>query len=207
MVTIRYGADRRRFQHATEVLRVLCRPLAPAQQRSILDPTLAPLVTDWDLQFSRHPTRRACAYWISLCGDRRMPRRQELSPAKMRDYLPNVNLIDIVSDLSESTPDFRVSLQGQHGTEVYGQVANRPLDEVLPPNVVQRWRQAFLTCFEAARPVRFCSKMLIGGRAWPEGEALLAPLGDDQAGVQSLFVVFTSWQADGFGGSVAPFPA
>jgi hypothetical protein len=182
-------------------------PLAPAQQRPILDPTLAPLVTDWDLQFSRQPTQRACAYWTSLCTDRSMPRRQDLSPSKMRDYLPNVNLIDIVFDSSEGAPDFRVSLLGQHGTEIYGQVANRRLEEVLPPHVVQRWRQAFLTCFQAARPVRFCSKMLIGGRAWLEGEAFLAPLGDDQMGVQALFVVFTSWQAEGFGGGVVPFQA
>jgi hypothetical protein len=136
-----------------------------------------------------------------------MPCRAELSPAKMRGYLPNVNLIDIVSKSFESTPDFRVSLEGQHGTEVYGQVANRPLEEVLPPNVVKRWRQAFLTCFQAARPVRFCSKMLIGGRAWLEGEALIAPLGDDETGVQALFVVFTSWQAEGFGGTIAPLRA
>jgi hypothetical protein len=135
-----------------------------------------------------------------------MPPRTELSPAKMRDFLPNVNLIDIVSNASEAIPEFRVSLQGQHGTDIFGQVTNRPLEEVLPPHVVQRWRQAFLTCFQAARPVRFCSKMLIGGRAWLEGEALVAPLGDDQAGVQSLFVVFTSWQVEGFGGAGASLP-
>ncbi len=173
-------------------------PLAPSQQRAILDPTLAPLIMDWDLQFTRQPTQRACAYWFSLRGDRGMPRRQELSPAKMREFLPNINLIDVVYDSSEATPDFRVSLQGQHGTEVYGQIANRRLEEVLPPHVVKRWRETFLTCFQAARPVRFCSKMLIGGRAWLEGEAFLAPLGDDETGVQSLFVVFVSWQAEGF---------
>jgi hypothetical protein len=179
-------------------------PLAPSQQRAILDPTLAPLVLDWDLQFSRQPTQRACAYWHSLCGDRKMPRRHELSPAQMREFLQNVNLIDVVCDPSEAPPDFRVSLQGQHGTEVYGQVANRQLEEVLPPHVVKRWREAFLTCFQAARPVRFCSKMLIGGRVWIEGEALLAPLGDDKMGVQSLFVVLVSWQAENFGGTCLP---
>jgi hypothetical protein len=182
-------------------------PLAPVQPRPILDPTLTPLILDWDLQFTRPPTQRACAYWIALCGDRKMPRRQELSPARMREFLPNVNLIDVVCDSSEATPDFRVSLQGQHGTEVYGQVANRRLEEVLPPHVVKRWREAFLTCFQAARPIRFCSKMLIGGRAWLEGEAMLAPLGDDEIGVQALFVVFVSWQAENFGGTSVPLSA
>lgn len=172
-------------------------PTVPAQQRPIVDPTLAPLVIDWDLQFTRQPTQRACAYWMSLCADRKMPRRQELSPARMREFLPNVNLIDIVCDASGAIPDFRVSLQGQHGTDIYGQVANRALEEVLPPHVVQRWRQAFLTCFRAGQPVRFCSKLLIGGKAWLEGEAFLAPLGDDETGVHSLFVVFVSWQAEG----------
>jgi len=181
-------------------------PRATAQQRPILDPTLAPLVTDWELQFTRQPTQRGSAYWISLCGDRKMPQRTDLSPAKMRDFLPNVNLIDIVSNSSEAIPDFRVSLQGQHGTDTYGQVTNCRLEEVLPPHVVQRWRRAFLTCFQAARPVRFCSKMLIGGRAWLEGEALVAPLGDDRTGVQSLFVVFTSWQVESFGGTGASLP-
>jgi hypothetical protein len=187
----------------TEVMVSYAAPVHPAQQRPILDPTLAPLIIDWDLQFVRPPTRSASAYWISLRGDRKMPRRQDLSPAKMREFLPNVNLIDIVSEGFEGAADFRVSLQGQHGTEVYGSLANRPLDEVLPPHVVQRWRQAFDTCFQAAQPVRFTSKMLIGGRAWLEGEALIAPLGDIEAGVQSLFVVFTSWQAENFAGMVA----
>lgn len=127
-----------------------------------------------------------------------MPRRQELSPAKMREFLPNVNLVDIMFAASGAVSDFRVTLQGQHGTEVYGQVTNRRLEEVLPPHVVKRWREAFLTCFEAARPIRFCSKMLIGGRPWLQGEAFMAPLGDDEMGVRSLFVVFTSWQAEGF---------
>ncbi|HEX3664440.1 MAG TPA: PAS domain-containing protein [Rhizomicrobium sp.] len=171
----------------------------PAQQRPVLDPTLAPLILDWDLQFTRQPTQRACAYWHTLCGDRKMPRRQELSPSGMREFLANVNLIEVISSSAEAAPDFRVSLQGQHGTEVYGQVMNRPLEEVLPAHVVKRWRETFLTCFRAVRPVRFCSKMLIGGRAWLEGEALLAPLGDAETGVQALFVAFVSWQAENFG--------
>ena len=100
--------------------------------------------------------------------------------------------------------DFRISLQGQHGTEIYGQVANRRLDDALPPHVVKRWREVFLICFQAAQPVRFTSQMLIGGKAWLEGEALLAPLGDNEARVQSLFVVFVSWQAEGFGGIRTP---
>ena len=181
-------------------------PAAPAQQCAILDPALAPVVTDWELQFSRPSTRRACDYWLSLRGDRKMPRRHELSPARMRDFLPHVNLIDVIRDAGSSEPDFRVALQGQHGTDVYGQIAHQPLEQVLPLHVAQRWRQSFLTCFQAVRPVRFCSQMLIGGRTWLDGEALVAPLGDE-TGIQSLFAVFACWQAYGFVGSQTPLPA
>jgi hypothetical protein len=190
-----------RVSHAT--------PVRPAEQRPILDPTLAPVIIDWDLQFSHPATRLGSVYWASLCGGRKMPRRQELSPARMREFLPHVGLIDIVGDAPQEEPDFRVSLQGEHGAEVYGQVAHRPLDEALPPLVAQRWRQSFLVCLRAARAVRFCSQMLIGGRAWLEGEALVAPLGDGDAGVRSLFAVFACWQAEGFAaaGARRPLPA
>ncbi|HEY3639067.1 MAG TPA: PAS domain-containing protein [Rhizomicrobium sp.] len=174
-------------------------PSRPAQQRAILDPALAPVIVDWELQFSRPPLKRASAYWSSLCGERKMPRRQELSPSRMREFLPHVNLIDIVRESPDGVPDFIVTLQGQHGYEIYGALAHRPLDEALPPLVAQRWRQSFLVCCHAGRPVRFRSQMSIGGKAWLEGEVLVAPLGDEETGVQSLFAVFACWQAEGFG--------
>jgi hypothetical protein len=165
------------------------------QPRQILEPALSPLAVDWDLGFRREPTQKALAYWDFLCAGRKMPRRPELSPHSMREFLPHVNLVDLVLERADAPVDYIVSLQGQHAHQIFGPVAHRRLNEVLPPHIEQRWRLIFGLASRAARPVRWSSRMLAGGKSWLEGEVLVAPLGDECLGVESLFLVFATWFA------------
>jgi hypothetical protein len=152
-------------------------------------------VVDRDLRFTREPTRKAFAYWETLCKGRKMPRRQELSPHSMREFLPHVNLVDLVRERADAPVDYIVSLEGQHAHQIFGPVAHRKLHEVLPAHVEQRWRFIFGAASQAARPMRFSSRMIAGGQTWIEGEVLVAPLGDEFLGVEALFLVFATWTA------------
>jgi hypothetical protein len=170
------------------------------QPRQILEPALSPVTVDWDLDFAREPLRKALGYWVSLCKDRTMPRRQELNPYRMRAFLPHVNLVQVVRESPGKPVDYIMTLEGQHTHEVYGAVGRRRLHEVLPPAIEERWRRGFGLVLEAARPARFSSSMHVGGKPWLQGEALVAPLGDEINGIEAFFAVFASWPAPGIAG-------
>jgi hypothetical protein len=89
-----------------------------------------------------------------------------------------------------------VSLQGQHAHDTYGPIMQRNLGQVLPPAIEARWRSCFSIAFSAARPVRFHSRVVTGGTLWLEAEVLMAPLGDEIAGVECLFTALASWRAE-----------
>lgn len=160
--------------------------------REVLQPKFAPVAVDWQLECTSKPARQALDYWKMICGERAMPRRQALSPFAMRGFLQHVNLVDIVRDGDGRVTDYVMTLEGQHTHEVFGAVARKKLDEALPPHLVQRWRNGFGLVCEVVRPVRFFSSMDVGGKAWLAGEALIAPLGDNDI-IEALYVAFASW--------------
>ena len=170
------------------------------------DAEFAPIAVDWDLAFTRAPAKKAMAYWAQLCAGRTMPRRREVLPGPMRSYLRHVNLIDVLRADDGAKSDFIVTLQGQHAVEVVGNVTRRKLNEVLPVPVEQRWRYCFNICLDAARPVRLSSRICAGGKWWLESESLLAPLGDEVHGIDTLFLVFDSWPTPDEGVRGPPLP-
>lgn len=163
-------------------------------QKAHPDVARAPITVDWELSFSRAQTRLALTYWTSLCAGRKMPRRSELRPQAMRSFLKHVNLVDV--QVRESARlDYVFSLQGQHALEVVGPVSNRSFDDVLPAHVAQRWRTCLDVAYRAAKPVRFASRILANGKLWLDSESLMAPLGDEAKGVDTIFLVLASWPA------------
>src|ERR1700721_585829 len=107
---------------------------------------LAPITVDWELAFTQDATKKGLSYWRTICGNRVMPARRDLSPRAMRDFLPHANVVDVIQDSLHSF-DYVVSLQGQHAFEVLGQVAGRRLSQILSEALAQRWR----SCFDLSR--------------------------------------------------------
>jgi hypothetical protein len=168
--------------------------LRSEQPRQIFETALSPVNVDWNMRFEREPVKSAFEYWTSLCNGRSMPRRRELSPYRMRAFLPHVNLVQVIRECLAGPTDYIMTLEGQHAHEIYGAVAHRKLHEALPPALEERWRRGFGLALEVARPVRFFSTVHVGGEPRLQGEVLVAPLGDEIAGVEALFVVFAAWQ-------------
>lgn len=173
-----------------------CAPATKLQLKTGPEASFAPITVDWDLDFIKPVPKKALAYWRSLCTGRKMPQRHELKPKPMRDFLSHINLVDIIRAADGSFVDYSVSLQGQHALDTYGPVMQRKLGQVLPPSIEARWRRCFGTACQAARPVRFHSRVMCGGKLWVEAEVLMAPLGDETRGIDSLFATFVSWTDD-----------
>src|ERR1700722_11649135 len=118
---------------------------------------LAPITLDWELEFTRAPTKKALVYWRSLCRGRAMPARSDLSPRAMQAFLPYVSVVDVVPDRVHGF-EYIVSLQGTHPTEVLGHVKGRRLGDVLSRELAERWRGCFEHARAAAAPVRLLTR-------------------------------------------------
>lgn len=165
------------------------------QSQAYPDAAFAPIAVDWELAFTRTPGKQAFAFWSELCAARPMPRRRDLDPRAMRSFLAHVNIIEITCPRDNTDVEYVVALQGQRALDVFGNVAQRRLSDVLPLNVEQRWRYCFELCRNAQSPVRLSSRICSGAKLWLDSESLLAPLGDAANGIDSLFLVFDCWPA------------
>ena len=159
------------------------------------DSELSPVTVDWELGFLRPEGRRALDYWRSICNGRALPGRHELRPRAMQKFLEHVNLVDIVADGSRGF-DYVIGLQGTHARDVFGHMAGRRLDAMMPTRLAERWRASFDLARNAAAPVRLFTRASTMGKHWLACEALLAPLGETEVRIDALFWVFVSWQAD-----------
>jgi hypothetical protein len=155
---------------------------------------LPPFVIDRSATFTRPATIQALEYWRSVKGDRAMPARADISPAALRGVLPQIGLVDLPGPDDRPTA-YVIRLAGDAITRVFGTLTGKPIDQILPPHILERW----IACFDAARadaaPVRAASRIAFQNKTWLQAEVLLAPLG--QAGqVSMLFAAVDVWLAD-----------
>jgi hypothetical protein len=158
------------------------------------DSPLPPFVIDRSLSFTRPATIKALEYWRSRKGDRVMPSRADISPAALRGVLPQIALVD-VPGAGDPPTAYVIRLAGDAIIQVYGPLTGKPIDQILPPAILERW----IACFDAARtgaaPIRVASRVAYQGKSWLQGEVLLAPLGQDDR-VTMLFAAMDIWPAD-----------
>lgn len=125
--------------------------------------------------------------WRDACGGRAMPRRADISPAKLKSCLPHVTLIDVV----EGDPiDFRYRLLGQKlidgfGSNITGGLHTQHADRTSPTwpffdgycrCVATRQTQSFEHQFRN----RSQTLVRLQARAWPlsdDGETVTGLLG------------------------------
>jgi hypothetical protein len=152
---------------------------------------LRPLQFDWDLQFTREPTRLASEYWQSRLQDRTMPARTDLQPAAMRKFTQHIGLIDIRRDRGPHVEYF-IRRAGGEWEQVFGPMTGRFIDEFLPPQIEMRWRQVFDAARERKAPLRATTGIHFQGKVWLTTEMFVAPLGETDE-PNMLFLAFTAW--------------
>ena len=164
----------------------------PQRKYEFDEPTIH---VDWTLAFSRTENGKARAYWDSLRGERIMPARSELSPRGMREFLTHVNLVDVCPGSGRESIDYMVTLQGSHGSEVFGPLARRKFSAGLSEVTARRLRECLTLARDSARPVRISSRVTGGDKFWLDSESFIAPLGDEAGCVTAIMWNFVSWRA------------
>lgn len=152
---------------------------------------LLPFVIDRDPKFTRPTAIKALEYWRARKGDRIMPSRADISPAALRGVLPQIALVD-VPGAGDPPTGYVVRLAGDAIIQVYGSLTGKPLDQLLPADILMRW----VACFDAARtaaaPIGVTSRVAFQNKTWLQAEVLLAPLGQDDR-VCMLFAAVDIW--------------
>jgi hypothetical protein len=152
---------------------------------------LFPFVIDRNLRFTRPTAAKALEYWRSVKGDRAMPSRADISPAALRSILPQIALVDVPAAGDPPTA-YVVRLAGDAIVQVYGTLTGKPLDQILPPDILARWVACFDTVRTGAEPVGVTSRVSFQNKTWLQAEVFIAPLGQDDR-VCMLFGTVDVW--------------
>jgi hypothetical protein len=119
--------------------------------------------------------------WREKAGARKMPRRSQMSPRDLKDYLKNI----ILGQREETNPSrYRFRLIGTGLTEVVGEHTGQRFEDSIPPEHLPRWVECCDMILESEQPWRFLGRVHVNGREYLHAEHLYMPLEDD-AGVAS----------------------
>jgi hypothetical protein len=114
--------------------------------------------------------------WRAKAGSRKMPRRSEITPRDLKEFLRDVVLAQRVS-IDPSRYVWRVIGTGL--TDTLGHHTGKTFEESIPPQHLDRWREIADLILASEQPLRFCGRVHIQGRDYLDGENLYLPLSDD----------------------------
>lgn len=123
--------------------------------------------------------------WIETCSGRAMPARADVSPAKLKDCLPYVSLIDVVPG---DPIDFRYRLLGQKiidgfGSNITGGLHTKHADRTSP---TWPFYDAYRRCVATRQPQSLEHQFRNGNQTLVRMRARVWPLSDDGATVTGL---------------------
>jgi len=152
------------------------------------------LQLDWELHFTREPTRLASEYWHSRLAGRTMPARADLDPAAMRKFTEHTGLVEIRRD-SAPHVEYFIRRAGGDWERVFGAMTGRFIHEFLPPEIEMRWRRVFDAVCEKRAPARVTTGIQFQTKTWLTTELFVAPLGEGDE-PNMLFIAFTAWSTN-----------
>jgi hypothetical protein len=133
----------------------------------IVDPTLA---------FSDASYDQLLNLWRTKAGNRKMPRRSEITPRDLKDVLRHLLISERVSmDPSQ----YRWKLIGTSLTSILGEHTGKTFEESIPPEHVSRWNRCGDMILDGGQPLRFLGRVHINGRDYLDAENLFVPLAND----------------------------
>jgi hypothetical protein len=143
-----------------------------------------------------HAALRAVkAYWEEKRGERRMAARRDILPAELREYLPQILLVDVLPGAT----DFRYRLVGSKLRPYFPREATgKNMREALAAfgeNTVSSTLEVYGTV-AAGTPLRITGPGHLYAQQSKFFEAMLLPLSDDDREVNMIFGAFEfEWKA------------
>jgi hypothetical protein len=153
--------------------------------------------------------RKVLAYWQHKRGERRMPRRADIDPVEMPDFLPYVRLVDVVAP-----GQYRYRVVGTELEQLHGglKFTGRMVHESLPPQLADQVIPVYDACVQERRPVFLENTFLAPDkeRVARHSRVLFLPLSEDDETVSmvlviQLFVAIESGAMDAFDPWVAHY--
>jgi hypothetical protein len=130
------------------------------------------------------------AYWTRKRGERALPRRQDIVPAEIKEWLPSVLLVDAI----EGGADFRYRLVGLRLHQFFPTVpTGKLMTEALTPfgkDTIEITLKTYRSVMTLREPLRIKGDGAWYGQEPKYFEAILTPLSDDGVNVNMIFGAF-----------------
>jgi len=167
---------------------------------SLCDPTLA---------FSNSSYDAFLDIWRAKAGSRAMPKRSEITPRDLKDFLRNIGIFERIR---ENPSSYLIRLVGTGLTNVAGNVTGKTFEESLPPEVLPRWIESCDLMLDGGKPLRFLGRVQLNGHEFLDAEHLYLPLANDDGRPTYVIGLFRftprrSDQEDGWAQQIASIPA
>lgn len=138
-----------------------------------------PFRCDSDRPFERPELNELRAMWCALAEGKRAPSRADLDARRLKPFLRNITILERVFTDPESWR-YRVRLAGSNLVETAGDHTAKFLEEYLPGEIVPRWQATYDAAIASCRPLRIVANFELPRLSFLSGEALVAPLRDQQ---------------------------
>jgi hypothetical protein len=158
--------------------RALNRKAVEQRWDSLCDPTLA---------FSNSSYDGFLDIWRAKAGNRAMPKRSEMTPRDLKDFLRNIGIFERIG---ENPSSYLIRLIGTGLTQITGHVTGRTFEESVPPDFLPRYTESCDLVVDGGQPLRFVGRVHLNGHEYLDAEHLYVPLSNDNgqpAYVMGLF--------------------
>ncbi len=117
--------------------------------------------------------------WRTKAGERKMPKRSDMTPRDLKDVLRNLLVLERVSR-EPSRYRFRLVGTALTGMGTGGiDPTGKMIEEGLPAEVLGRWIECADMILDGGQPLRFLGRVQLPGRDYLDAENLFVPLAND----------------------------
>jgi len=149
-----------------------------------------PTRCDVSLSFSSQMLREALAVWRSKAVGQQYPSRADMSPRAMKNFLPNVAIIDVREEEGRFRSRLRVT--GSWIDRHLIPASNQFLDEIVPEPFLGRWQSLLKLSLDVEGPIRCVTEGLqFRHQDFLSAETFFGPLAEPGQSPNAVLAVMT----------------
>lgn len=131
---------------------------------------------DPGLAFQEQCYVKFLSLWRDKAGTRAMPKRSEMTPRELKDFLRDI----VIFERKSANPSrYSWRLIGTKVSEVAGHQTGKTFEESVPEEHLPRWIECGDLILDGGQPLRFLGRVHISGREYLGAENLFVPLAND----------------------------
>lgn len=127
-------------------------------------------------------------YFEQKTGDARLPRRDDLQPMELKQYLPQVGLFEPIYDDDGQLVDADIPLLGSRLDDFYGHMTGKRVKDFPQAQVAMRIIQACRQCVSLKRPIIVKAQSLSDEKNFLAITVLYIPMSNDGETIDRIFL-------------------